>query len=118
MVFLDMSGPVRTLTADKAEFIGRNGQLAKPAALSRPWRSGAMGASLEPCAAMQRSFDLAAGQSIEINILLGTGRSAREAVDLVKRFRAVGATRQAVKAVYQYWRHTLRLVVRGAADQQ
>jgi len=107
-----MSGPIRTLAADKAEFIGRNGQLAKPAALSRLWRSGAMEASLEPCAAMQRSFDLAAGQSIEINILLGHGAqrqgSCRTGQALPRRRRHPASREGTPWTVFRYKHPTRR----------
>ena len=35
IVFVDVNDPARTLTGDRKEFIGRNGDLARPAALKR-----------------------------------------------------------------------------------
>jgi cellobiose phosphorylase len=44
IVFLDVNETTRTLTGDRKEFIGRNGNLAQPAALKRQRLSGKVGA--------------------------------------------------------------------------
>ena len=56
----------RTVTGDRAEFLGRNGTLRSPAAMARAKLSGKLGAALDPCAAIQVPFDLADGQEREI----------------------------------------------------
>ncbi len=85
--FFDVDETVRTVTGDRTEFIGRNGTLRTPAAMTRTRLSGKVGAALDPCAAIQVSFDLASGQEREIIFRLGVGRSAEDARDLVSRFR-------------------------------
>ena len=52
VAFFDVDDATRTLTCDRAEFIGRNGTLAAPAAMSRARLSGKSGPALDPCAAM------------------------------------------------------------------
>ncbi len=59
IAFLDVTDPSRTLTGNRKEFLGRNRNLAQPAALKRARLSGKVGAGLDPCGAMQVAFDLA-----------------------------------------------------------
>jgi len=99
-----------TVTGDRAEFVGRNGTLQRPAAMSRARLSGKLGATLDPCAAIQVPFDLFAGQEREITFRLGVGRSIEDAANLVHRHRGAAMARSALEAVWQYWNHTLGAV--------
>ena len=110
VAFFDVDDTTRTVTGNRTEFLGRNGTLRAPAAMTRMRLSGKMGAALDPCAAIQVSFDLAAGQEREIVFRLGAGRDADDAGNLVNRFRGSTAARQALEAVWQYWKHTLGAV--------
>ncbi len=108
--FFDVDDTTRTISGDRAEFLGRNGTLQRPAAMTRARLSGHVGAAFDPCAAIQVSFDLAAGQEREIVFRLGVGRDADDARNLVSRFRGSTVARGALDAVYQHWRHTLGTV--------
>jgi cellobiose phosphorylase len=108
VAYLDTDGPVSSVTGDRTEFLGRNGSLRNPAALGRTRLSGKVGATLDPCAAIQVTFDLIEGQEREIVFRLGVGRSIDDAANLVHRHR--GAARRALESVWQYWKHTLGAV--------
>ncbi|NQX01573.1 cyclic beta 1-2 glucan synthetase, partial [bacterium] len=110
IVFLDVNDTARTLTGDRKEFIGRNGSLAKPAAMKRMRLSGRVGAGLDPCGAMQVAFDLAPGQQRETSFRLGVGMTVREVQDLIYRFRRADSCRQALEGVWDYWNRTLGAV--------
>jgi len=110
VAFFDVDDEVRTVSGDRAEFLGRNGALRTPAAMMRSRLSGKVGAGLDPCAAIQVPFDLAAGQEREIVFRLGVGRDASDASNLVHRFRESSASRGALEAVWEYWKHTLGAV--------
>ena len=59
VAFLDLSGRQTSWTADRTEFLGRNGGPERPAALAGGSRlQGASGAGLDPCAALQTTFEL------------------------------------------------------------
>jgi len=108
--FLDVDSPTRNLSGDRTEFIGRNGTLRNPLAMSRARLSGKVGAGLDPCAAIQVVFDLADGQSRETVFRLGAGRNVDDAGKLVQRFRGASAAREALDALRQHWQRTLGAV--------
>jgi cellobiose phosphorylase len=107
VAFFDVDSETRTVSGDRREFLGRNGTLRSPAAMTRSRLSGKLGASLDPCAAIQVPFELADGQECEIIFKLGAGRDAEDARNLVHHFRGSAAARHELEAVWQYWNHTL-----------
>ena len=115
--FFDVEEATRTVSGDRTEFLGRNGTLASPAAMTRLRLSGRVGAALDPCAAIQVSFELADGQEREIAFRLGVGRDTDDAGNLVHRFRGSAAARGALETVWQYWQHTLGAVNVETPDQ-
>ena len=89
VAFIDMNGRQTSWTGDRREFIGRNGALANPAALSgRKTLSKRTGAGLDPCGALQFQIELAPNESIEVPFFLGEGKDADEARALVERYRS------------------------------
>jgi cellobiose phosphorylase len=116
IVFLDVNESTRTLTGDRKEFIGRNGSLSEPAALKRVRLSGKVGAGLDPCGAMQVSFNLLEGQERETSFRLGAGRSTADVQNLIRRFRRADANRVALEGVWEYWNRTLGTVTVDTPD--
>jgi cellobiose phosphorylase len=108
--FFGVDGAPCTVSGDRIEFLGRNGTLSNPAAMTRTHLSGRVGAGLDPCAAIRVPLDLAEGQEREITFTLGTGRNADEAHGLALRFRGSAAARGALEAVWNYWNRTLGAV--------
>ena len=68
--FMTTSEVEKTFTCDRKEFIGRNGSLSHPAALSRVGLGEKCGSRLDPCTALQSYFDLAYNQEREIVVLV------------------------------------------------
>jgi cellobiose phosphorylase len=117
VAFFDVDAATRTVSGDRTEFLGRNGTLRNPAAMTRSRLSGKVGAALDPCAAIQVAFELADGQEREFIFRLGVGRDADDASNLARRFRGPAAARGALEAVWQYWKHTLGAVQVETPDQ-
>jgi cellobiose phosphorylase len=110
VAFFGTNQTERTVSGDRREFLGRNGTLGAPAAMARAGLSGKIGAGLDPCAAIQGSFDLAPGEVCEVVFTLGAAGGAEEARRLAERFRGAAAARAALEEVWEYWKHTLGAV--------
>ncbi|HSY10320.1 MAG TPA: glucoamylase family protein, partial [Candidatus Dormibacteraeota bacterium] len=110
VTFVASSELARSYTADRAEFLGRNGTLAQPAALRRTRLSGKTGVGLDPCAALQVQMELEPGQEREIAFILGAGQNLEHARDLARRFQNLRACREELEKVWAYWGHTLSAV--------
>ena len=88
VAFLDLGGRQTSWTADRREFIGRNGCLSDPAGLAGTAPlSGAVGAGLDPCGAMGTTVELAPGAETEIVILFGDADGPEQAAALIARYR-------------------------------
>ncbi len=103
VAFLDLGGRQTEWTADRTEFLGRNGAPDRPAGLDRGHRlQGAAGAGMDPCAALQAGFELAGGARIQVVVLLGEADGAAAAADLIRRARAADHEAD-LRDVASYW---------------
>ncbi|HEX3430271.1 MAG TPA: glucoamylase family protein [Rhizomicrobium sp.] len=88
VAFADLNGRQTSWTADRTEFIGRDGALDRPLALSGAAPlSGRAGAGLDPCAALQTLVTLAAVGTTEIVFFLGETATKVEAQALIAKYR-------------------------------
>jgi cyclic beta-1,2-glucan synthetase len=76
----------RSWTGDRAEFIGRNGSMARPAALERESLSNRTGAGFYPCGAIQVKLEIAPESERDIYVLVGSTDPADRAA-LIERYR-------------------------------
>jgi cyclic beta-1,2-glucan synthetase len=110
VAFADVDARTRTVTGDRTEFLGRNGSLARPAALGRPKLSGAAGADYDPCAAVQTAVDLKPGEEKFLVFMLGQAPTVEEVRTLVSRYRDAGNVTAALARVKARWEATLGAV--------
>jgi cyclic beta-1,2-glucan synthetase len=111
VAFCAMSEPVSAHTADRREFLGRNGTTSAPAALrSREAFSGRTGAGLDPCAALQCTIELAAGETRELAVALGAGANDADALRLAETYGDAGRARAAVEQTVEAWRRRLSVI--------
>jgi cyclic beta-1,2-glucan synthetase len=110
VAFADLGGRQTAWTADRTEFLGRNGTADQPAALRRRERlSGRVGAGLDPCGALQAPIELPPGGRAEIVFLLGEAASAEQARELIVRYRTHD-TAAVWRAVGERWDDVLGTV--------
>ncbi len=110
VAFADLGGKQTSWSADRCEFIGRNGSLHFPAALATDDDaaplSGKVGAGLDPCTALQTTLELEPGGIAEVVFVLGEAASTDGARKLIERYR--DADLNAVLAtVMAFWDDTL-----------
>lgn len=98
-------------SGDRLSFLGRHGSPARPAALYRDAAlDGRLGAGLDPCFALQATFEIAPGATAELAYLLGEADDPDHARRLIDRYRADGAAAQALAEAQSAWRDWLGAV--------
>jgi len=117
VAFFDVDDISRTLSGDRSEFLGRNGSLASPNAMSNIQLSGKLGAALDPCGAIQVPFELGNGEQRELIFRLGSGHDLEQARALAQRLRTTGSARAALQKVRNYWQRTLGAVQIETPDE-
>ncbi|HEY4002738.1 MAG TPA: glucoamylase family protein, partial [Candidatus Xenobia bacterium] len=110
VAFVDCSESIRTVTGDRTEFIGRNGNLTQPRAMRQARLSGRVGAGLDPATGMQVMMTLEDGLDKEVVFILGAGRDDAEVRNLASRYRTLEGCRDALDGVWRYWSRTLGTV--------
>jgi cyclic beta-1,2-glucan synthetase len=110
VAFADLAGRQMSWTGDRKEFLGRNGTLDHPAALTggAPL-SNRVGAGLDPCCAMQTRIELKPDEHAEIIFFLGEAATKEEAQSLISRFRTIDLD-AVFRAVTTFWSDALGAV--------
>ena len=117
VAFVDLGGRQTSWTGDRREFLGRNGTLERPVALTfTAPLSGRVGSGLDPCGALQTSLELTVDSSVEIAWFLGEAATTLEAQSLIAHWRSadLGAV---LRAVRQHWDELLGAVVVKTPDR-
>ncbi|MBR9988592.1 MAG: glycosyl transferase family 36, partial [Gemmatimonadetes bacterium] len=110
VAFCAMSGDVTAHTADRCEFLGRNGSVQDPAALRLGRLAGATGAGLDPCAVLQRVIELAPGETREITVILGAADGLDAARSSISQYRDVDAVAAAIAHSVERWNERLSVI--------
>jgi cellobiose phosphorylase len=111
------AGPrLRSATADRAEFLGRNGTPSAPAALGRVDLSGSAGPALDPCAALMTEIVLAPGQTDEVVFVLGQAETLGQVRRLVGAYTDPGRAREVLGEVQRQWDRILGVIQVATPD--
>ncbi|VVE13584.1 Cellobiose phosphorylase [Pandoraea anhela] len=107
IAFLDWQGKQSSWTGDRTEFIGRNGDLARPAGLiSAAALSNATGAGMDPCGVLLTHITLAPGERVELTLLLGQANDRDAARRYIQRYRGTSSA-TVLATVKSEWRAIL-----------
>jgi cyclic beta-1,2-glucan synthetase len=110
VAFASISEKVAYYTADRREFLGRNGTISSPAALERAGLSGAIGATIDPCCALQVVVTLEPGETREVVMLLGAGETEAVARATLERLRQAGTARGGLDRNEKRWERRLTTI--------
>ncbi len=110
VAFADLNGRQTAWTCDRTEFLGRDGAMDRPLALTPgALLSNRVGAGLDPCGALQAQVRLSVAGTTEIVFFLGQSATKLEAQSLLVKYRE--ADLDAVFAeVTRQWDETLGVV--------
>lgn len=108
--FLKVLGRTSGYTADRGEFIGRNGSWETPVALASGSLQGRVGVGLDPCGVVQTQVILEPQQSAEIIFLVGAGVDETEALEILKTFSSPEQIASATKESLADWNDILTTI--------
>jgi cellobiose phosphorylase len=110
LAFAAVGSRPHSATADRAEFLGRHGSPAAPAALGGAGLSGRAGPALDPCAALSTPIQLAPGQTEEVVFVLGQAGNLAQVRHLTASYTVPGRAEEALQAVQRLWDRILGAV--------
>src|SRR6185503_11522628 len=97
-----VSEPIGAWTADRREFVGRNGTVAAPAGLKAPL-AGTTGVGIDPCAALRMTVELEPDQTRELVVLLGADRGEMAAQRAIAEYCDPARARAEIDRAGQAW---------------
>jgi cyclic beta-1,2-glucan synthetase len=116
VAFCALSEPVADFTADRREFLGRNGTVAAPASLAVPL-TGTTGAAVDPCAALRCLVQLKPGESREVVVVLGAADGEAAAEEALDRLTDPARARAACESAVARWNERLSAITVRTPDR-
>ena len=110
VAFADVDRRPRTVSADRALFLGRHGSVASPAGLRYRELPTSAGAALDPCAVIHVAFDLEPGGEAQLVFLLGEAEGTEAARVLIRRYRDERNPEVVLQDVRSLWNDVLETV--------
>jgi len=115
--FLATNAKLDSYTCDRREFLGRNGNLEKPLALSRTNLLNRCDPKLDPCFATHTNLELQPNETTTIVFLLGETETDDAAREIVEKFRSIEECYRALDEVKAFWDETLTRIEIKTPDE-
>ena len=116
LAFAAVGSRPHSVTADRAEFLGRHGSPAAPAALGCAGLSGRAAPALDPCAALWTPILLAPGQAEEVVFVLGQADTLAQVRHLSASYTVPRRAQEALQEVLRLWDRILGAVQVTTSD--
>lgn len=101
--FLACDCEVDSYTASRTEFVGRNRDPRRPAAMERVSLGGETGRFIDNCGALMRKVSLEPGQSADVVFCLGQTETVEAAHELMRRYRKDGMPAEILAETRAHW---------------
>ncbi len=108
--FHAMTGSTVWYSTSRREFIGRNGTLSAPAALSGAGWSPREEMSNDPCAVLGVLIELAPGEIKSVALALGATNGKEAAIGLASQYRDLRAVNDAIDSSAREWKSRLSAI--------
>lgn len=118
IAFADFCGKQISWTADRTEFVGRNGTLEQPASLMHGEAfSRNVGAGLDPCCAEQIVVEIPPKGKVELSFFFGQTQDRETARNLIKKYRSI-SPESVLNEVKEKWQNILNKVQVKTPDRK
>lgn len=116
VAFSSASPSASSYSANRMEFLGRNGIAHSPEALRRQKLSNQTGTALDPCLTLQIQLEIDPGEQKDLIFVLGYAQNAEEARQLLMRCRNSADIEALYQATLAYWDHILGTIQVNVPD--
>lgn len=116
IAYLTASAEPHSITGNRRDFLGRDGDVSDPAGLQHWDLGGRFDAGGDACAAYQVHLDLAAGESTEVVFALGEVADQASLAAAVAKWKSPAQTDMALGAMKQTWNERLGAVQVNTPD--
>jgi cyclic beta-1,2-glucan synthetase len=103
IAFAASSPKTSSYSADRVQFLGRNGSISQPFALGRIRLDNRTGAGLDPAAALQLSVSIEPGQETEVTFLMGQVPNVDAMRKVIARFNSAPQVEQSLSETRRWW---------------
>ena len=103
VAFLTSSRAPHSLTTDRLDFLGREGDPRRPAGLRRWDLGGRIEPGADACAAFQVHLDIDAESATDVVFVLGQGRDRSDAEELALLWQEPARAESALREVTRHW---------------
>lgn len=117
VAFLAAGTKVHGMTADRLEFLGRNGSLQSPAGMYRIGLERRISPGEYPCAVLQVHLDLNPGEAQEVYFVLGQGADRADALALIEKYQSDGQIDETWQRVQTFWDRLLGAICVETPDK-
>lgn len=116
VAFSSASPSAFSYSANRMEFLGRNGGAHSPEAFRRQKLSNQTGVALDPCLALQIQLEIEPGEQKDLIFILGYAQNAEEARQLLMRCRNPSDIEALYQASLAYWDQILGTIQVNVPD--
>lgn len=117
VTFMTCDPAPTSYTGSRKEFIGRNGSLQSPDALFRSQLSGSLGAALDPCFALQTTFEIEPNETIEIIFTLGEASHILKAKEICRYYQSHDHVNHVLELTKSWWDDYLNKIQVSCPDK-